>query len=93
MLLSRWKLPEIYQKVVKEFRDAKFDGQESTLIKLLELSHLISKYIVTDRVDEIPKGLNLSAGLSLSEQSLTSVINEVVDSKDNIKDLATMIAG
>lgn len=93
ILLKRWKLPKVYQIVLSEFRKSAFNGKEKSLIKLLELSHFIGMNIVTDNFNKIPPELDLATELSLSEQTVASVINEIVASKDNIKDLAVMIAG
>jgi len=91
ILLNRWKLPGIYPKVLREFRKSEFTGKEQVLVKLLELSHLIGLYIVTDTHEDFPSILELHSELPLTDKSLKLVIDDIVANKDSIKDLALLV--
>lgn len=93
LLLERWKLPDIYQTTVKQFRQPNFEGEEKSLLELLELSHWAAVYIVENKRDEIPDFSELLSKLSLSHDCFIKVVNEVDKNKDNIQELASVISG
>ncbi len=93
ILLERWKLPEVYQKTIREFRQPDFKGKEKILAELLELTHSIGRYIVTDNDEEMPDFSRLSNKLSLSQSLVGNIIAEVVENKENIDELALVISG
>ncbi|NOQ76835.1 MAG: HDOD domain-containing protein [Methylococcaceae bacterium] len=93
ILLERWKLPLVYQTVVKSFCFSGFEGEERGLIKLLELSHWVAAYIINDKMDEIPDFSELLNELSLSKEKFLKVVDGVVCKKDNILELAAVIGG
>jgi HD-like signal output (HDOD) protein len=93
ILLERWKLPEVYQTTIKEFRQPDFKGKEKILAELLELTHSIGRYIVTDNDEEMPDFSRLSNKLCLSQELVGNIIAEVVENKENIDELALVISG
>ena len=93
ILLERWKLPEVYQKTIREFRQPDFKGKEKILAELLELTHSIGRYIVTDNDEEMPDFSRLSNKLCLSQELVGNIIAEVVENKENIDELALVISG
>ena len=93
ILLKRWKLPEVYQKTIREFRQPDFKGKEKILAELLELTHSIGRYIVTDNDEEMPGFSRLSNKLCLSQELVGNIIAEVVENKENIDELALVISG
>ena len=93
ILLKRWKLPEVYQKTIREFRQPDFKGKEKILAELLELTHSIGSYIVTDNDEEMPDFSRLSNKLCLSQELVGNIIAEVVENKENIDELALVISG
>ena len=93
ILLKRWKLPEVYQKTIREFRQPDFKGKEKILAELLELTHSIGRYIVTDNDEEMPDFSRLSNKLCLSQELVGNIIAEVVENKENIDELALVISG
>jgi HD-like signal output (HDOD) protein len=93
MLFERWQLPKKYQTIVKKFQQPEYNGKEKRLILLLELCHWVSVYIVTDKHEQMPDFSDLLNRVSLSAELLATTVAEVVTSKDNIKDLASVISG
>ena len=91
VLLGRWKLPELYQTIIKEFKTPSFSGKERVIIDLLRLSHCIGYYVVTDKHEEMPGFSTYLDKLSISKKALDSSVLEIVKNKDNIKELATII--
>ena len=92
-LLEKWKLPSIYQTVLKQFRQTDFDGEEKKLLELIELSHWVAVYIVENKVDEIPDFSKSLKKLSLSDDFFTQVVDNIIENKENIQGLAAMISG
>jgi HD-like signal output (HDOD) protein len=93
MLLKRWQLPEVYRIVLKEFRNENFVGKERKMIELLELSHWLGAYILSDKEDEMPELSDMMQALALSKQNLEKVIEDIANNKDNINELAIVIGG
>lgn len=92
ILLEKWHIPSIYQTVVKEFRQTSFQGDEKPLIDLLELSHWIGAYVVTDKHEELPDYSELLNKLAISQEQMDSCIVDIVNNKDNIQELAIIMS-
>ncbi len=92
ILLEKWKLPEIYHTTVKEFRQPDFKGQEMGLIKLLELCHWVGYCIVTDKHEDMPDFSDLLNSLSLNKDTFENVVIDIINNKDNISELASVIS-
>lgn len=92
-LLERWRLPETYQTVINEFRQPDYIGKEKLITDLLELTHWVGAYIVTEKHEEMPDFSDLLHRLSLSTDLLNTVVTDVVNNKDRIKELANVISG
>ena len=93
MLLSRWQLPEVYRVVLKEFRNKNFTGNERKMIELLEVSHWLGAYILSDTEDEIANLSDKMQALALPKKILDKVIEDITNNKDNINELAIVIGG
>lgn len=93
ILLERWKLPEVYQNTIKEFRQPDFEGKEKILAELLELTHWIGHYVVADNEEEIPDFSRLLNKLSLNQELVENIVAEVKENKESIDELAVMISG
>jgi len=93
ILLERWKLPPVYQNIVKQFRQSAFQGEERHVIELLELSHWVAAYIVTDKVDQLPDFSDTLAQLSIPKSTFIQVVDDTFKNKDNIQELASVISG
>ena len=93
MLLETWKLPDVYQCAVKEFRNSHFEGKEKKLILLLELSHWIASYVFKNQQTELPDFSNYLIKLALSNDDMQKIVENVVEEKDNINELAMLLMG
>ncbi len=92
-LLEKWKLPVIYQTVLKQFRQTDFDGEEKALLELIELCHWVAVYIVENKIDEMPDFSKSLKKLSLSDDFFAQVVDNIIENKENIQGLATVISG
>ncbi len=93
VLLGMWKLPQIYQTILKQFRQSDFSGEEKGLVDVLELSHSLAYYIATDKHDEIPCLSDWLQKLALDSAVVDDVVAEIISNKENIKELATFFSG
>jgi HD-like signal output (HDOD) protein len=93
ILLERWKLPVIFQTIVKQFRQSGYEGKEKKMLLLLELSHWAGAYVVNNKLDQTPDFYNLLDRLSLSNKLLENIVDEVSQNKDSIINLAKVITG
>lgn len=93
IILEKWKLPTIYQTIVKQFRQADFEGEEKILLELLELSHWVAVYIVDNKIDGMPDFSELLKNLSLSEELFVQAMDNMIENRDNIEGLAAIISG
>ena len=93
ILLERWKLPLIYQTLVKQFRCSSYRGEELGLLNLLELSHWVAVYIVENKTNSMPDLSGLLEKLSISQDVFDKIICDMVENKENIQELANIITG
>lgn len=93
VLLERWKLPVVYQEVLKQYRQKEYQEDENQLVLLLELSHWVAVYIIKDKVDALPDFSDLLDKLSLSKKFFSAVVKDIEQTKDNVFELATVISG
>lgn len=92
LLLNRWRLPTIYQTVVKEFENPDFGESEMSLISLHRVSQAMASLInkgVTVDIDLYKAELDL---LSIPAGYATAVVEQIVTSRDDIQELATIIS-
>lgn len=92
VLLERWKLPKMYQTIVKEFKNAAFSGKEKLMLDLLELSHCAASYIVNDKHEEMAGFTSILNKLTISKEVLDSAVIEILKDKEKINELATFIS-
>lgn len=93
ILLRKWQLPEVYRVVLKEFRNKNFTGNERKMIELLEVSHWLGAYILSDTEEEIVDLSDRMQALALPKKKLDKVIEDITNNKDNINELAIVIGG
>ena len=93
LLLERWKLPLVYQEMLKQYRQKEYEDDKSQLVLLLELSHWVAVYIIMGKIDEMPDFSDLLNKLSLSKKVFSAVVNDVEQTKDSVFELATVISG
>jgi len=92
-LLNNWGLPDIYQVVLREYDSPDYFGEERMLIMLLQLSESLSKVIHKDTIVEVSEFDSMLGELSLSADKLTAVVDEIIESRQEIQELATIITG
>ncbi len=92
-ILRKWKLPVVYQTVLKEFSSSDYDGAEARLIKLLRLSQKAGRMIQEEESFDATVFDGTRKALQLSEQRFLSVVNELMENKQDIQELAAIISG
>lgn len=91
VLMERWQLPEIYQTTVKQFKQKDYQGKQKRLVILLELCHWASVYIVTDKQEDMPDFSGLLEKLALSADLFSNVVEDTVNNKQSILEIASVI--
>ncbi len=92
-LLNNWGLPDVYQIVLREYDSPDYFGEERKLIMLLQLSQSLSKMIHKDTIVVVSEFDSMLGELSLSADRLSTVVNEIIESRQEIQELATIITG
>lgn len=93
LLLQKWQLSSVYQGVLNHFDDADFGGEEKPLIDLLKLSQRLSSMLLDDEVIDIDELKNFSKKLSLSSDGLLGIVEDLVESRESIQKLASIMGG
>jgi len=92
-LLEHWHLPDIYQTVLKEFKNTAYSGNEMKFIAFLTLCFGLAKNVLADKEDEITQLINQLSVFGLSSAAIRPIINEIIAKKDNIYLAALAISG
>ncbi len=92
-LLNRWKLPLVYQNVLKEFENPQYCGEEMQLIAVQQLSRTIASLINKGKPFHIEDYGETLGRLGLSREELSRAVEQIMDSKNDIRELAAIISG
>lgn len=85
MLLNKWQLPDIYQVLLHQFEQTDLTADEASFIHLMQASQLLCNVVL----EENDADLQLIANQAKVPLEITEkVINEMVENKDNIQNLA-----
>jgi HD-like signal output (HDOD) protein len=90
-LLNKWQLPEIYAFILKFYLDADYKGEERELIDLLRVAQRISALLLDKPDFELDEVLVLAEQLAISRDSISGVIDYLIDHRENIQSLADII--
>lgn len=90
-LLHQWGLPQLYQNVLRNFESSSAQKDEMQLISLQQLSQSIAGLILDEVQIEIADFQSTAEQLGLSVEQLSSAVQFVADSKNQIKELAAII--
>lgn len=90
-LLQKWHLSPVYLAVLKHFEDPDFDGEEKSLIDLLKLGQRLSSMLLDDEAIEFEQLENFCDELSLSSSGLPRIIDELVESREAVQKLASIM--
>lgn len=93
VLLKHWRLPGIYQTVLKEFKNPDYTGEERKFIEFLALSNKVAKNILMEQEDETAQGLLQLEKFGLSSALSQPIVSEVKQNKENIYLAALTISG
>ncbi|WP_305907729.1 HDOD domain-containing protein [Methylomarinum sp. Ch1-1] len=93
LLLNKWRLPPVYQAVLKEFDNPGYRGKVAQLIELIKLSQALTITINSDAPFTLSDYQVALDRLSLSAEDLIAAIDEVKEHKNNIRELAAIISG
>jgi len=93
LLLQRWQLPEIYQTVLKQFNNRKYQGQEQHLLELLRIASELAEQIYLSRSVEDQHLHRVGKIFTINEALLRPVITNVLEKLDDLNELAITISG
>jgi HD-like signal output (HDOD) protein len=93
LLLEHWHLPTVYQKILKEFKNDAYSGDEKKMLALIRICFALAKKIVSDQNDELPPLLVQLEAFGLSADVVQSCIHKILAKKDNICLAALAITG
>lgn len=93
LLLQRWQLPEIYQTVLKQFNNRKYQGQEQHLLELLRIASELAEQIYLSRSVEDQHLHRVGKIFNINEALLRPVITNVLEKLDDLNELAITISG
>jgi HD-like signal output (HDOD) protein len=91
ILLQKWHLSPVYQTVLNHFEDADFCGDEKPLINLLILSQSISSMLLDDEAVDVEELEALCEKLSLSTEGLPGIVDELIENRQSIQKLASIM--
>jgi HD-like signal output (HDOD) protein len=90
-LLQRWQLPPMYPIVLKHMENPEFNGAERSLINCLRMSKALSAQLLqADSVDYIALEA-LSADCALPALDLAQLVDELIQSREKLQNLAAMM--
>lgn len=92
LLLRRWHVPDIYQVVTREFDRPGYKGPEMPLIALLRVSYLIASSVVKEEPVDLSSYEQTLDRLSISHDHAFTIIEDVISRRNDIDELATIIA-
>jgi len=91
LLLQKWQLSPVYLAVLNHFEDPDFSGEERPLINLLTLCHTISSSLMDHKSVDMVELESLRVKLSLSNSGLEALIEELIENRENIQKLASIM--
>lgn len=91
ILLQKWQLSPVYQSVLNNFESPGFIGEERPLINILILSQHLSSMLLDDENVDFQRLEALCEKLSLSTTGLTALVNKLIENRENIQKLASII--
>ena len=93
LLLEHWRLPAVYQTVIKEFKNSAYAGIETKMIALITICFALAKKTLSDQHDELPPLLKQLESFGLSADVVQPFIDKMFAKKDNIYLMALTIIG
>lgn len=92
-LLERWKLPDVFQQVVKHYMDAGYQGEVLPMISLLKLANVLVRMIRHDKESISSEGFALMQTLSIKEPEILSIKVEISEKMDDLNALVKTMTG
>ena len=91
MLLNKWQLPLIYQMILHRFEDTTLTGDEAKLIQILRASQQIACLLLDEDTWNDDRLKPLAESLMLSIDVVSNIVNELVEKKEDIQNLADVM--
>ncbi|MGR9100062.1 MAG: HDOD domain-containing protein [Gammaproteobacteria bacterium] len=91
LLLNHWRLPEVYQIILREMANRNYNGEYKKFIALSTESHRISRHLYRFREYESLLTRNALSTIGLSQIDYEATLAEVTGKLDDICDLARAI--
>jgi HD-like signal output (HDOD) protein len=90
-LLQKWQLSPIYHLVLHYFEDPGFTSEEKPLINLLVLSQELSFILLHNDEVDLLEVETLCKNLSLSTADLPKIVEQLIDKRESISNLAAVL--
>ncbi len=92
-LLERWKLPDVFQQVVKHYMDADYQGEVLPMISLLKLANVLVRMMRHDDEAISREGLALMQTLGIKKSGILSIKVEISEKMDDLNALVKSMTG
>lgn len=92
LLMNRWKLPDVYQNVLKEFENRSYQGGEADLLTLLFICNGLCIEIIKGRPVHPDYYQNEMDILGFKQEDLQSCVSLIQENKNGIWELASIIS-
>jgi len=92
-LLERWKLPDVFQQVVKYYMDSDYQGEVLPMISLLKLANVLVRMMRHDDEGIPREGLALMQTLAIKESEILSIKVEISEKMDDLNALVKTMTG
>jgi len=93
-LLKYWRLPTIYQTVLKEFKNPNFAGEEKEFISFIGLCYALSKKIIVEQQGyDFETEIVQMEKIGLAKEKIRSIVTDISAKKETIYLAALAISG
>ena len=91
VLMQKWQVSPTYQTILNYFEDPDFNGEERPLINILTLSQHVSHMLLDKNQVDFVQLEEICEQLSLSQTNLPRIVDELIENRQNIQKLATIL--
>jgi len=92
-LLQRWQLPSLYQEIVMYYADIKYSGKKRLSIDIVRVASLLVRMLNNDKYILLVSDESLLQSISLSENSLLLIKQEMGEKMNDFKSLVQVMVG
>jgi len=90
-LLQRWQLPSLYQEIVMHYADVEYSGKQRLSINIVQVASLLVRMLNNDKYTLSNSNDSLLQAISLSENKLLSIKQEMGEKMHDFKGLVQVM--